>query len=109
MLVRIESPLSEFDKVVLVDDRFELGVLAGVRLRVEDGLRGVAGDLGAALVLGARSDDAARVFPRHERLPLLVHVAHHLQGEVPLLGAAVERELVRGLAWKQEAQEVLGH
>ena len=45
MLVRIESPLSEFDKVVLVDDRLELGVLAGVRLRVEDGLRGVAGDL----------------------------------------------------------------
>ena len=92
------SPASEFDEMILVDDRLELCVLAGVGLLVEDGLRGVGVDLGTALVLGARSDHASGFLPRHELLPLLVHVAHHLQGEVLLLGASVERELVWGLA-----------
>ena len=44
----------ELDEVVLVDDRLQLDVLAGVGLLVQDGLRGVGVDLGAALVLGAR-------------------------------------------------------
>ena len=58
MLVRIESPLSEFDKVVLVDDRLELGVLAGVGLRVEDGLGGVAGPLVGLLAPAATAPPA---------------------------------------------------
>ena len=71
--------------MVLVDDRLQLDVLAGVGLIVEDGLRGVGVDLGAALVLGARPGLYSHSVMRDFTAPIVLQISNCAKRTVPRL------------------------
>ena len=98
-IATIDDSLSlSLDVVPLVHDGVEGGGLAGGGRSLNGGLGGSGVHLGAAVELRAGPGEALVVAAVDVLDPLLVALLQDAEGELLVLGLAVEGELVGGLA-----------